>query len=165
MSNLDTVAAGRVVSMQYTLTLDDGQIVDKTEGEESLDYLHGAGNIVPGLEQALEGQSVGNALKVRVEPDQAYGAHSNEAVQDVDRSAFPEDAQLEVGVTFQAMDQDGNPILGTITAMAGDQVTVDFNHPLAGKPLNFEVKIVAIRAATDEEQSHGHAHGAGGHEH
>jgi FKBP-type peptidyl-prolyl cis-trans isomerase SlyD len=151
--------------MHYKLTLDDGQVVDSSEGGEPLSYLHGHGNIVPGLETALEGKAAGADLKVSVKPEEGYGERHDDAVQTVPRSAFPDDASLEVGLQFQAVDQDQNPIMGRITAMEGDQVTVDFNHMLAGLTLNFEVSITEIREATEEEQTHGHVHGPGGHEH
>lgn len=151
--------------MHYKLTLDDGEVVDSSEGGEPLAYLHGHGNIVPGLESALEGKTSGTELKVSVKPEDGYGERDEEAVQTVPRSAFPEDASLEVDLQFQAVDQDQNPIMGRITALEGDQVTVDFNHMLAGMTLNFEVSITDIRDSTEEEQTHGHVHGPGGHQH
>lgn len=165
MTNPKSVSSGRVVTMHYKLTLDDGQVVDSSEGGEPMSYLHGAGEIVPGLESALEGRQVGDDLRVSVTPEKGYGHREPAAVQTVQRSVFPPEAKLEVGITFQAMDQDQNPLLGTITKIAGDEVTVDFNHPLAGMTLHFEVQLAGVREATAEECEHGHVHGQGGHHH
>jgi FKBP-type peptidyl-prolyl cis-trans isomerase SlyD len=165
MSEQMTVTSGRVVTMHYKLTLDDGQMVDSSQGREPLSYLHGAGNIVPGLESALEGQASGSTLSVKVAPEEGYGQRHPDAVQNVPRGAFPADAKLEVGLSFQAVDENQNPLMGTITALENDAVTVDFNHPLAGLNLNFEIEITEVRDATPEEAEHGHVHGPDGHEH
>ncbi len=156
MSASQTIAADSVVSIHYKLTLDDGNVVDSSEGRDPLCYLHGHGNIVVGLEEALTGQAVGAELNVTVSPEHGYG---------VPRGAFPPDAQLSEGLSFQARDEAGRPLMGTITKLAGDEVTVDFNHPLAGQTLHFEVSITEVRTATEEEISHGHVHGPGGHHH
>lgn len=165
MSDSDTITAGKVVTIHYTLTLDDGQKVDSSRGGDPLAYLHGAENIVPGLEKQLDGKTVGDEFEAVVKPDEAYGERIPDAVQQVQRSAFPADATLEVGMQFQAEDEAGNRVMGTITSMDGEAVTVDFNHPLAGRTLNFAVEVTAIRDASDEEQQHGHPHGPGGHQH
>jgi FKBP-type peptidyl-prolyl cis-trans isomerase SlyD len=165
MSETQTITAGSVVTIHYKLTLDDGQVVDSSAGRDPLAYLHGHGNIVPGLERALEGRVIGDDLAVKVSPDEGYGVRHDEAVHTVPRGAFPADAELREGLTFQAQDERGHVMMGTITAMAGEEVTVDFNHPLAGQNLNFEVQVEAIRAATAEEMQHGHVHGPGGHHH
>lgn len=158
MSESLTIAADKVVSIHYKLTLDNGQVVDSSEGREPLAYLHGHGNIVPGLESALTGKSVGDDVQVVVSPEEGYGEHHGEAVHKVQRGVFPPDAELREGLTFQARDEKGNPLMGSITKVEGDDITVDFNHPLAGQNLHFAVSVVAIRAATDEETTHGHAH-------
>lgn len=165
MESNQVVASGKVVTVHYKLQLDNGQVVDSSEGGDPMAYLHGAGHIVPGLERALEGIENGTKVKVSVNPEDAYGHRHDDNVQDVERSAFPTDAELDTGVTFQARDENGNPILGTITAVEAESITVDFNHPLAGLNLHFDVEIVEIRDATDEEREHGHAHGPGGHDH
>lgn len=165
MPDKHTVSAGKVVTMHYKLTLDDGQVVDDSAGGEPMSYLHGSGEVVPGLETALEGRKAGDDVRVSVSPEQGYGHREPDAVQAVQRSAFPPNAKLDVGITFQAMDQDENPLLGTITKVAGDEVTVDFNHPLAGFNLHFEVRVTGVREATAEERRHGHVHGPGGHHH
>lgn len=161
----NSIADGKVVSIHYKLTLDDGNVVDSSEGQDPLDYLHGAQNIVPGLERELTGKSIGDSLQVKVAPADGYGERHDGAMQTVDRGAFPADAQVEEGVTFQAMDENNNPLLGTITKIEGTQITVDFNHPLAGMNLNFDIKVEAIREATDQEREHGHVHGPHGHDH
>ncbi len=165
MSESQTIGDGMVVTMHYKLALDGGQVVDQSEGEEPLAYLHGAHNIVPGLEEALAGKGVGDRFDVTVPAEKGYGARQEEAVQSVPRNAFPPDAELQEGITFQATDQNDHPIMGTIQALSEDTVTVDFNHPLAGQNLNFSIEVVEVRQATEEETTHGHAHGAGGHHH
>ena len=156
MSNT-TIAANTVVTMHYTLTLDDGSEVDSSVGAEPLAYLHGAGNIVPGLESQMTGKAVGDKFKVDVSPDQGYGQRTDEAVQTVPRSAFPPDADLQDGVRFQAQDGEGNPVMGVIEKVTEDEVRVDFNHLLAGETLHFEIEVVGVRAATEDEVKQGHA--------
>lgn len=165
MTAANTIVDGAVVSMHYKLVLGDGKVVDSSEGAEPLAYLHGSGNIVPGLESAMVGKAVGEKFDVSVTAEEGYGPHHDEAVQTVPRTMFPEDAQLEVDIQFQASDEEGRPIMGTIKEVKDDTVTVDFNHPLAGETLNFSIEVVEVRAATDEEKEHGHVHGPGGHQH
>jgi FKBP-type peptidyl-prolyl cis-trans isomerase SlyD len=147
-----------VVSMHYTLTNDQGKVIDSSEGAEPLTYLHGAGNIIPGLENALIGKVADDALQVTVAPEEGYGEVMQELIQTVDRAAFGEVKSLETGMAFEAQGPDGQAQRVVITNVAGDQVTVDGNHPLAGATLNFDVKIVSVRAATEEEIAHGHVH-------
>lgn len=158
------VAKDKVVEIDYTLTGDNGQVLDSSQGREPLAYLHGAGNIIPGLESALEGKNPGDQLSVQVPPDQAYGNRDERMVQAVPRNSFQGIQQIEPGMQFQA-NTPGGPRVITVVGVEGDQVTVDANHPLAGQTLNFDVKVVGIRDATDEERTHGHAHGAGGAQH
>ena len=147
-----------VVSMHYTLTNDQGKVIDSSEGEEPLTYLHGAGNIISGLETALIGKVADDALQVTVAPEEGYGEVMQELIQTVDRAAFGEVKDLEAGMAFEAQGPDGQVQRVVITHITGDQVTVDGNHPLAGATLNFDVKIVSVRAATEEEIAHGHVH-------
>jgi FKBP-type peptidyl-prolyl cis-trans isomerase SlyD len=154
----------KVVSIDYTLTADTGQVLDTSQGKAPLEYLHGAGNIIPGLESALEGKTAGEQVNVSVPPGQGYGERDDRMVQPVPRTAFQDIDKLEPGMQFQANTQAG-PRLITVVGVEGDQVTIDANHPLAGQTLNFEVKVVGVRDATAQELSHGHAHGAGGHQH
>ncbi|MCV2224750.1 FKBP-type peptidyl-prolyl cis-trans isomerase [Pseudomonas mercuritolerans] len=159
------IAANKAVSIDYTLTNDSGEVIDSSAGGAPLVYLQGAGNIIPGLEKALEGKAVGDELKVAVEPEDAYGEYAAELVSTLSRSMFEGVDELEVGMQFHASAPDGQMQIVTIRDLDGDDVTVDGNHPLAGQRLNFEVKIVDIRDASQEEIAHGHVHGEGGHHH
>ncbi len=160
-----TIAANKAVSIEYTLTNDDGDVIDSSAGGAPLVYLHGAGNIIPGLEKALDGKAVGDELEVTVEPEDAYGEYSAELVSTLSASMFEGVDQLEVGMQFHASAPDGQMQIVTIRDLDGDDVTVDGNHPLAGQRLNFKVKVVAVRDASEEEVAHGHVHGEGGHQH
>lgn len=156
------IADGHVVTLHYRLTLDDGSVADESFGGEPLVYLHGAQNIVPGLEKQLTGKSAGDKCDVQVLPADGYGDYDPTLDQDVPRSAFPAEAQLAVGIAFQAQDQTGKPITLYIRAIEGDQVTVSPNHPMAGQTLNFAVEIIEIRDATEQEKQQGHVQGIGG---
>ena len=159
------IAANKAVSIDYTLTNDAGEVIDSSAGGAPLVYLHGAGNIIAGLERALEGKQVGDELNVAVEPEDAYGEYSAELVATLDRAMFEGVDQLEVGMQFHASGPDGSMQIVTIRDIDGDDVTVDGNHPLAGQRLNFQDKVMKVRDASDEEISHGHIHGEGGHHH
>jgi len=154
------IAQDDVVTIHYTLKDDADQVLDSSAGREPLAYLHGHGNIVPGLERELAGKAVGDRLKVRVPPGDGYGEYDRALVQKVPRRTLKGIPDLRVGMRLQAGHQ---PV--TVTRIAGDMVTLDGNHPLAGQTLNFDVEITAVRAATEEELAHGHVHGAGGHHH
>ena len=159
------IAAQKAVSIDYTLTNDAGEVIDSSSGGAPLVYLHGAGNIIPGLEKALEGKDVGDELSVSIEPEDAYGEFSAELISTLSRSMFEGVDQLEVGMQFHASGPDGSMQIVTIRDLDGDDVTVDGNHPLAGQRLNFKVKVIKIRDASQEELAHGHIHGEGGHHH
>ncbi len=159
------IAPGKVVSIQFRLTDEEGELLDQSEESEPLLYLHGSGNIVPGLERALEGKAVGDQLKVRVPPGEGYGDHDPSGVHSAMRSDFPEGEELEEGTQFLAEDGDGNVVPVWVTGVDGDAITVDFNHPLAGVTLDFDVIVAEVRDATEDERNHGHPHGPGGHEH
>ena len=152
-----------VVSIDYTLTNDDGEVLDTSKDAEPLSYIHGRGQIVPGLEGALAGCASGDRVQVRIPAAEAYGEHDPGLVRTARRAQFGGD-EPAVGMQVQAEGPDGREIL-VIVAVEGDVVTLDANHPLAGVPLTFDVTIVAVRAATKQELSHGHAHGSGGHDH
>ncbi|MFZ2288105.1 MAG: peptidylprolyl isomerase [Halopseudomonas yangmingensis] len=156
------ISANKAVSIDYTLTNDGGEVIDSSAGGQPLVYLHGAGNIIPGLESALEGKQVGDELKVSIEPEEAYGEFSAELVAVLGRQMFEGVDELEVGMQFHASAPDGGMQIVTITALDGDEVTVDGNHPLAGQRLTFEVKVIDIRDASEDELAHGHIHGEGG---
>lgn len=153
-----------VVTFHYTLTDDKGTQLDSSSGKDPLAYLHGAGNIIPGLERELEGKSRGDALKVEIAAADGYGEIQQYLIQEVPRSAFDGIEEVAVGMQFQA-DSDRGPVTVTVTAMNDDTITVDGNHPLAGKTLHFQVSIESVRTATSEELAHGHVHGPGGHHH
>jgi len=147
-----------VVSMHYKLTNDEGELIDSSDGSEPLTYLQGAGNIIPGLEQALVGKVEGDTSQVRVEAAEGYGEITPELIQTVDKSAFEGVESVEVGMSFQAQGSDGSVQHIVIKHVEGDEVTVDGNHPLAGVALNFDIEIITVREATAEELEHGHAH-------
>ena len=159
-----TIAENKVVTLNYTLTNNEGTILDKSNDDSFL-YLHGASNIIPGLENALIGKTVGDELKVTVEPEEGYGERDNTRVESVPRDMFPEDSEIESGTQFHAEGPDGQMITVTVESIEGDIVTIDANHPLAGVQLNFDVKVIGIRDASAEELEHGHAHGPEGHHH
>ena len=147
-----------VVSMHYTLTDNEGNIIDSSEGQEPLAFLHGAGNIIPGLEKALVGKVEGDTLKVSIEPEEGYGVVDETLIQTVDKGVFQGVETVEVGMGFESQAPDGAVHHIVVKAVEGDNVTIDANHPLAGVALNFDVEIVEIRIPSEEETSHGHAH-------
>ena len=152
------VGDNMVVSMHYTLTDPQGNVLDSSESAEPLAYLHGANNIIPGLERGLIGKTVNDECQVTVAPEEGYGAVIPELVQSVDKAAFEGVESLEAGMAFETRSPEGEVQRVVITEINGDQVTVDGNHPLAGVTLNFDVKIVSVRDATAEELEHGHPH-------
>ena len=158
------VSENTVVKLEYSLHLGDGVIIDRSDEGAPLAYLHGAGQIVPGLEQKLEGLEAGQTLQVQIEPKDGYGERDLRKIQDMPRQMFG-GQQMKAGDEFVAVDEDQNQIPVRIEAVNGDKITVDFNHPLAGKTLHFSVKIADVRKATEEELQHGHAHGGDGHHH
>ena len=162
-SNL-TVVDGLVVSLDYTLRLDDGQVLDTSAGKDPLEFLQGSGQIIPGLENALYGLAVGDEKEVEVAAADGYGDRNPNAYETVPREAFPADITLTEGLGLQLHDESGREVVAYIAEISPDDVLLDLNHPLAGETLFFEVKIADLRPATNEELAHGHAHGAG-HEH
>lgn len=158
------IVQGTVVTFHYTLTNDAGEVIDSSSGSEPFAYLHGMGNIIPGLERVMEGKGAGDKFNVSVEPAEAYGLHNEALVQDVPRSAFEGIANIEPGMRFQGETPEG-PQMVVVTRVDAQHVTVDANHPLAGQRLTFDVEVTAVRTATDEEMEHGHVHGEGGHQH
>lgn len=146
-----------VVSIHYTLTDDAGDELDSSIGQEPFSYLHGSHSIIPGLERALVGRTAGDALQVTVQPREGYGEIQPELIQKVPRAAFAGVSELAVGMQFQAGD-DHQPLNLTVTEVGEDEVTVDANHPLAGRILHFDLTIENVRAASEEEIEHGHAH-------
>lgn len=159
---MDTIADGVVAVIHYTLKNDQGDILDSSDGGEPLPYLHGANNIVPGLEAALAGKAVGEELNVVVAPEQGYGVRDPGRIQEVPREAFPADAEVAPGAQFVMQDEGGQVIPIWIAQVTDETVTIDANHPLAGQTLHFEIKIDSLRAPTEEETAHGHPHGISG---
>ncbi|MDX8398166.1 MAG: peptidylprolyl isomerase [Mariprofundaceae bacterium] len=154
-----TISHHKVVTIDYTLKNSEGEVLDSSEGQEPLVYLHGAENIVPGLERELEGKSVGDSISAIVSPEDGYGVHNEELIGAVPRDMFESDMDIEVGMSFQAETDQGIQVVN-VMAMTDEEVTVDGNHPLAGEALHFDVKVCQIREATAEELEHGHIHNA-----
>ena len=159
------VAKHKVVTIDYTVTDEGGAVIDSSSGGEPLAYIHGVGNLIPGLESALEGKSKGEEVNASIPPDQAYGERDEGLLQAVPRERFETGEQeLQPGMRFQAQSDQGSQVV-TIVDVGDDEVTVDANHPLAGTTLKFAVTVVDVRDATAEELDHGHAPGPGGHHH
>ena len=158
------IVANKVVQIHYTLTNNDGEVLDSSKGQGPLAYIHGGGNIIPGLESALDGRSVGDKFQVTISPEDAYGVRSEDLVQAVPREAFEGVNEILPGMQFHSQGPEGLRLF-TVVEVEGDQVVLDGNHPMAGITLNFDVEVADIREATPEELDHGHVHGAGGHNH
>lgn len=158
------VESQRVVVLNYTLTDNHGNVIDQST-DSSFAYLHGANNIIPGLENALHGKKAGDEMKVSVSPEEGYGDRDDSKTQQVPKEMFPEDAEIEPGMQFHAQGPNGETLVVSVASVQDDTVTVDGNHPLAGVHLNFAVEIVEVRDASQEEIEHGHVHGPGGHHH
>ena len=154
------ITKNKVASIHYTLKNIKGEVIDSSEGHDPLTYLHGAGNLIPGMEEGLEGKVVGNKFELSVDPEKGYGVRQDQLIQKVPRSNFSDQA-IEVGMQFQT---DKGTVV-TVTHVGLEQITVDANHPLAGEHLHFAVEVMGVRDATEEEISHGHVHGPGGHHH
>ena len=160
-----TIGQHKVVEFHYTVSdATTNEVLDSSKDSEPLTYLHGANNIIPGLEAELEGKSVGDEFEVTIAAADAYGEYSDDRVQVVPISAFEGVEKIEPGVMVAAQTEQG-AIEMIITEVNGDQVTVDANHPLAGRSLTFQVSVELIRDASAEEIDHGHVHGPGGHHH
>lgn len=155
---MERITDGMVVSLAYRLTV-EGEVVAQTDDGEPLEYLHGAQNIVPGLEAALDGKVVGDKISVTLTPDEAYGAYDEEDYEEVDRADIPDADQLEVGMVLEVEDEDGYSYMAFVKELTADTVVLDFNPPLAGKTLTYDVEVMSMRAATEEELAHGHVHG------
>ena len=158
------IAKNKVIFIDYTLTDAQGTELDSSQGRGPFAYIHGIGNIIPGLESALEGKSKGDQVNAVIPPENAYGTRDETLVQQLPRSQFDTDQDIQVGMQFQAMSEAG-PRVVTVVSVEADNVTIDANHPLAGVTLHFDVTIKDIREATGEELDHGHAHGPDDHHH
>lgn len=155
-----TIAKDKVVSIEYTLTDDQNEVLDSSEGMGPLEYLHGRNNLIPGLEKELEGKKAGDTLKATIAPADAYGEYQDELVVEVERSQFPDDVEVTEGMQFEAGGPDGSRVV-TVTEVNDAKITVDANHPLAGETLHFDVKVVAVRDATEDEKENGLKGGCG----
>ncbi|HEV8018294.1 MAG TPA: peptidylprolyl isomerase [Steroidobacteraceae bacterium] len=158
------ITQDQVVSIHYTLKDEAGGIIDRSTEGEPLTYLHGHGNLIPGLERELTGKTTGDRLEVRIAPADGYGEYDRRLLQRVPRRSLKGIASVQVGMQLHAQTPQGTRAV-TVTQLSGDMVTLDGNHPLAGKTLHFQVEVAAVRAATAEELSHGHVHGPGGDHH
>ncbi len=159
------VGKDKVVLMHYTLKNDAGDVIDSSDGGDPLPFLQGHGNIIPGLESALEGSKAGDKLDVSIKPKEAYGERMKDAIQEIPKSALKGIDEVKVGMQLQSQDKDGNAFLVSVTKIEDDKITVDANHPLAGQTLHFSVSIESVRKAEAEELSHGHVHADGHHHH
>lgn len=155
------VSDNKAVTIHYTLTNPDGDVIDSSRGGEPLSYIHGIGALVPGLERELEGKSAGDNIVVSVSPEEGYGEKSEQLIQAVPKELFHIDGDIEVGMRFHAEAEHGIELV-EVVAVGEDTVTIDANHPLAGQTLNFDVDIVGVRDATTDELEHGHIHGEDG---
>jgi FKBP-type peptidyl-prolyl cis-trans isomerase SlyD len=152
------VGKDMVVGLDYTLRLDDGEVVDHSAGRGPLQFLQGHGQIIPGLEKELYGMDLDEEKEIVVQPEDGYGRRNPDALQEFPRSAFPQDAELEEGMAVQLLDQQGHQHVAFVEEVGDDSVVLDLNHPLAGETLHFSIKVVTLRDATEEELEHGHAH-------
>jgi FKBP-type peptidyl-prolyl cis-trans isomerase SlyD len=158
------IARNAVVSIDYTLTNDAGDVLDTSRGAQPLVYLHGVGGLIPGMERGLEGRAKGDAFQLKIAPGDGYGERREELVDTVPRKMFQGATEIRPGMQFQARTERGPQVVKVI-AVDADNVTIDANHELAGVTLNFDVTVVDVRPATPEELAHGHVHGPGGHHH
>ena len=159
-----TITDNKVVQMHYELKNDQGEVLDSSKGKDPMAYIHGKGNIIPGLEKELLNKTKGDKINAVVGPAQAYGIKDDQKIFKVGKDQFQGDGDLQVGMQIQAESQ-GRMEVGTVENIEDKEVTLNFNHPLAGETLHFDVEVVEVRDATEEELSHGHVHGEGGHDH
>jgi len=157
------IAKHSVVSIHYTLRDDQGTVLDSSSGKEPLLYMQGVGNLIPGMEEGLEGKKKGDKFDIQVSPEKGYGVRNDALIQKVPRASFG-DQEVKQGMQFHADSGQGTQVV-TVTEVGLESITVDGNHPLAGVGLNFAVEVMEVRAGTEEEISHGHVHGPGGHHH
>jgi FKBP-type peptidyl-prolyl cis-trans isomerase SlyD len=158
------ISKNAVVSIDYILTDGKGEVLDRSSKGKPLQFIHGSGHLIPGLEKALEGKTAGESMKANIPHAEAYGVRDEDLMQSLSKADFADIPDLQEGMELEAEGEDGVRII-TIVGIEGDKVTVDGNHPLAGVDLTFDVTIVAVREATKDELGHGHVHGPGGHHH
>ncbi|MCW8803381.1 MAG: peptidylprolyl isomerase [Ignavibacteriaceae bacterium] len=160
-----TLQAKKVVTFNYTLKDENGDLLDSTDKGGPFTFITGNMQVLPGLEEALDSMIIGSKKNVKLAAANAYGEYDEGAVQKVKRNLFPKEAELEIGMTYFAQSPEGQHLQFVITEIENEDITVNFNHPLAGKNLEFDVELLDVRDATPEEISHGHVHGPGGHHH
>jgi FKBP-type peptidyl-prolyl cis-trans isomerase SlyD len=153
----------KVVSIHYTLKDNEGTTLDSSVGDQPLLYIHGIGNLIPGMEEGLDGKVKGDKVEIKVSPEKGYGVRDERMIQKMPRSAFG-DQKVEVGMQFNAGTKNGQQVV-TVTKVEMDGITIDGNHALAGVDLNFSVEVLDVRDASKDELAHGHVHGPGGHHH
>lgn len=153
-----TVKKDCVVEMHYTLKNEAGEVIDSSKDQDPMPFIQGHGNIIPGLEKALEGMKIGESCEVSVNPEEGYGIYHPEAIQEIPKESLQGIDNLEIGMELQSQDEQGNPFVVRVKAINENTVTVDANHPLAGETLHFNVAIENVRAATEDELAHGHVH-------
>ncbi|MDA3810889.1 MAG: peptidylprolyl isomerase [Spirochaetaceae bacterium] len=153
-----------VVSMHYKLTDESGQLLDASK-EQPLSYIQGTNSLIPGLEKELEGKTIGDQVITTIPPEEAYGPVMPQLISNLPISTFKGVEKIDIGMEFEASNDNDEKMIVRVDAVNDDEVTINGNHPLAGKALSFDIKIVDVREASEEELSHGHAHGAGGHQH
>jgi len=158
------IESNSVVTLHYTLKDNDGKLIDQSDDGSFL-YLHGAMNIISGLENALTGKAAGDELSVSVKPEEGYGVKDPERIQEVPKEMFEGADDIQVGIQFHAQSPEGQEMVVTVTEVKDDVVVIDGNHALAGVDLNFDVKVIEVRDASEEEVTHGHVHGPHGHDH
>ncbi|MBF5027041.1 FKBP-type peptidyl-prolyl cis-trans isomerase [Planobacterium oryzisoli] len=162
-----TVEKNQVVTLSYTLNSLDSEgnktLIEETNQDNALSFLYGAGMMIPKFEEEISGLSAGDKKSFVILPDEGYGEINQNAVTALPMDMFKESGEPPVGAVLPLQDQNGNQLHGVVTAVEADQVLVDLNHPMAGKTLAFDIEILALREATEEELAHGHAHGADGH--
>ncbi len=159
------IEQNKVITLNFTLTDDHGNVLDSTEKGGPFSYISGSNMVLPKLEEAVNGMLIGSKKALKLEAKDGYGNYNDDAIQVVGKENFPEDFVLEVGMEYMASNPDGVQMPFVISNVDGEEITVDFNHPLAGKNLNFDIELLNVRDATAEELSHGHVHGEGGHHH
>ncbi len=152
-----TIADKKAVTINYTLK-DDNDVVIDTSNDSSFTYLHGANNIIPGLENELTGKKAGDKFSVVIKPEDAYGEYNDQLTQVVDKAAFGEQQDIEPGMQFHAQGDNGQMVVITVSKVDGDQITIDGNHPLSGVTLHYDVEVMDVRDATADELAHGHIH-------
>ena len=159
------IGQNKVVTMNYTLKDVQGNIIQTTTNKEPFRFLSGNRQILPKLEKEIDSMIIGSKKNVKIPAKEAYGEYSEQAIQQVDKNNFPDDIDLQIGMEFVANSPEGQQMPFVVKDIKNEEITIDFNHPLAGKDLEFDVELVDIRAATVEELQHGHAHGPAGHKH